>query len=375
MSANGNVKPLIIGLDADISAGAVEGGMAIKRGAQLAINKINQSGGVLGRPLSLEVRDHRGNPARGVANIRYFSQKQDVVAVLGGVHTPVALHELETIHKNKMVYLGPWAAGTPIVDNGFNPNYVFRLSIRDEHAGYVLMRYAQSRDVKTVGLLLERTGWGRSNERSMSQAANELNITVAAKEWFNWREQDMSASIARLLEAGSEAILLVANAPEGVVIINNMASLPEEKRIPIFSHWGIASGSFVKQVGLDNLRKVDLSVLQTYSFLSPKNPKKSQRLLESYQNEYDNKATAKTIPAAVGVVHAYDLVNMLAKAIEQAGSSDREKIRDQLENIKGYDGVFKMFDKPFSSENHDALNRNDYIMTTYSENGFLVPVN
>ncbi|MEO0444218.1 MAG: ABC transporter substrate-binding protein [Pseudomonadota bacterium] len=371
----GNTKPLIIGLDADMSAVAIEGGLAIKRGAQLAINEINRGGGVLGRPLLLDVRDHRGNPARGLANIRYFSQKQDVVAVLGGVHTPVALHELDSIHANKMIYLGPWAAGTPIVDNGFKPNYVFRLSVRDEHAGDVLMRYAQSRTINTVGLLLERTGWGRSNERSMERVAADLNITIAGKEWFNWREKTMSASIERLLALGAEAILLVANAPEGAVIVNNMAALPEQKRIPIFSHWGIASGSFVNQVGLENLQKVDLSVLQTYSFLAPNNPKKSQSLLAHYQSEYDKTITAKTIPAAAGVVHAYDLVNMLAKAITKAGSSNRQKIRQELENLQRYEGVFKVFNNPFSDQNHDALTLDDYIMASYSENGFLVPVN
>ena len=47
----------------------IEAGEAMRRGALLAINEINKSGGVFGRPLELVVRDHRGNPARGVDNI------------------------------------------------------------------------------------------------------------------------------------------------------------------------------------------------------------------------------------------------------------------------------------------------------------------
>jgi len=103
-----SAPPIYLGLDADLSAVAKEGGIAIKRGALIAIEEINANGGVLGRPLSLIVKDHRGNPARGIANIKAFSQQEGLVAVLGGVHTPVAMKELPVIHENQMIYLDPW---------------------------------------------------------------------------------------------------------------------------------------------------------------------------------------------------------------------------------------------------------------------------
>ena len=48
--------PIIIGLDADMSAVAKEGGIAIQRGAEIAIDEINKQGGVLNRPLKLMVK-------------------------------------------------------------------------------------------------------------------------------------------------------------------------------------------------------------------------------------------------------------------------------------------------------------------------------
>ena len=78
----------------------VQGLIEIRRGAHIAIEEINRNGGVLGRKLQLEVRDHRGNPARGVDNILEFSAMQNVIAVLGGLHTPVAMQELKTIHQH-----------------------------------------------------------------------------------------------------------------------------------------------------------------------------------------------------------------------------------------------------------------------------------
>ncbi len=133
-----------------MSAVAAEGGQAIYQGAMIAINEINREGGVLDRPLELIVRDHRGNPARGIRNIQTFSQTSDMVAVLGGVHTPVALQELELIHQHQLIYLSPWAAGTAIVDNGYEPNNVFRVSIRDAEAAKVLLAHIQDKGISNI---------------------------------------------------------------------------------------------------------------------------------------------------------------------------------------------------------------------------------
>ena len=148
------VDPIIIGLDADMSAGAAEGGLSIQRGAEIAIAEINEGGGVLGRPLQLKIKDHRGNPVRGANNIKSYAAMDNLVAVLGGVHTPVAMHELPLIHQHKIIYLGPWAAGTPVVKNGYQPNYVFRVSIRDEFAGAFLVQKALQKGYRKVALAL-----------------------------------------------------------------------------------------------------------------------------------------------------------------------------------------------------------------------------
>ena len=75
---------LLVCLDADMSASSAQAGEAIRRGAALAIKEINAAGGVLGRPLELLIRDHRGNPDRGVDNLDEFAGMTDVIAVIGG---------------------------------------------------------------------------------------------------------------------------------------------------------------------------------------------------------------------------------------------------------------------------------------------------
>ena len=372
-TANGASKVKIIGLDADMSAVAKEGGIAIMRGAQIAIDEINDSGGVLGHQLKLEVKNHRGNPARGKHNLKKFASNPDVVAVLGGVHTPVVMQELELIHQYKIPFLVPWAAGTPIIDNGFEPNFVFRISVRDAEAAEVMLKYAKSTGNKKVALLLEQTGWGRSNEKSMTKAAQQLGLEITHVAWFNWRQPSMLSELNRIRKSGATSVMVVANAPEGAVIIKEVAE-QNFNDLQFVSHWGIAGGSFVDQVGINVLASVDLAVLQTYSFALPHNPSLNLRILKQYQDRFDPDTTPNSVSGAVGVAHAYDLVHVLAKAIKNANSFDRIEIQRNLEQVKEYNGLVKNYGQPFSSKQHDALLAKDYMMAKYNENGHLVPL-
>lgn len=363
-----------IGLDADMSAVAKTGGIAIQRGAEIAIHEINQAGGLLGKQLALMVKDHRGNPARGIANIEAFAKMDNLLAVLGGVHTPVVMKELPLIHQYNLIYLDPWAAGTPIVDNNYQPNYVFRVSIRDAEAGKVFVDYAKSLNVKKLGLLLEQTGWGRSNEASINKHASLAGLDVVATEWVNWGQKDLSKALSNLKEAGSDTIIMVTNAPEGAIFTKQLINNNDLKAIPIIAHWGIASGEFVKEVGLENLNQLNLSVLQTYSFAAPTHPSLNTNVISLYQSLFDDTVTAETIPGAVGVAHAYDLVHLLALAIKQAKTFDSSTVRDALEKIPHYHGLVKHYQPPFTEQQHDALLANDYMMSRFNKDGWLVPI-
>lgn len=370
--ARADNHPILIGLDADMSSGSALSGEAIRRGTAVAIAEINESGGLLGRPLMLTVRDHRGNPSRGKDNIIELAEMKNLLAVMGGIHTPVAMAELDLLHDNKIIYLSPWAAGTPVVDNGKNPNYVFRVSVRDQFAGRFLVKGAAARGYKKLGLLFERTGWGRSNEKAFAKAADELGIKLTGVQWLNWGAKDLTAQIKMLKADGAEAVMLVANPREGVIAVKNMASLPADQRLPIISHWGITGGRFAEGVGED-LQKVNLSVLQTMSFMNPPRPDKAASFLARYYKMYKDTSKPEDIRAGVGAAHAYDLMHLLGLAVKQAGSLDRARVRDALEAVKHYKGLVRVYNPPFSPSRHDALSEADFSLARYGANGILVP--
>lgn len=371
--ASDEASAVLIGLDADMSGGSALGGEAIRRGALLAIADINAKGGVLGRRIELVVKDHHGVPARGVDNMVDFAEMKDLVAVVGGIHTPVSLAQIKNIHRHKIIYLGPWAAGTPIVANGYSPNYVFRVSVRDEHAGGFLIKAARERGFKKPGLLLWRTGWGRSNEKAMKAALKREKMQLAGVRWFNSSQKSMTLQIRELAESGADVIMLVANAADGLVAVRDIAALPKTRRLPVISHWGITGGEFFN-AGRRDIASIDLSFLQTFSFYTPPFPKRAKALMKSYCSRFGPCTSPADVIAPVGTAHAYDIVRMLAKAIRKAGSIDRPKVQAALERIDRFDGLMRNYRPPFTRKRHDALNARDFRLARFDTKGAIVPI-
>jgi branched-chain amino acid transport system substrate-binding protein len=74
----------------------------------------------------------------------------------------------------------------------------------------------------------------------------------------------------------------------------------------------------------------------------------------------------------IAVASSYDGVHLLARAIRQAGTTDGSRIRAALEELEPYDGLMKRYAPAFTSERHDALLTEDYLMAIWQE-GRLVP--
>lgn len=366
----GDEAPIVIGLNADLSGTSGRSGEAIRRGILLAIEEINAAGGVLGRPLLLAARDHRGNPARGADNLEELAGDPRLVAVVGGLHTSVILQELVGVHQHGVVYLVPWAAGTPVVKNGHEPNFVFRVSVCDDLAGKFLVSRAIAGGHSRLGLLMEKTSWGESNEKAIRTALEKRGLEPVGVQWFHRGSLEMGERLQALRDRGASLILLVANVMEGVEVVRSMAERPAAERLPILSHWGITGGEFFQRTR-EFLPKVDLAFLQTFSFLAPPFSERAAKVAEAYCRRFRCR-DAREIIAPVGTAHAYDLVQLLRRAIERVGSTERSRVRDALEQLPHHDGLVRNYRPPFTPDRHDALDDSDFRLARYAVDGAIV---
>lgn len=357
--------PVKLGHVAALSGPSAQSGEAITRGLTIAIDEINAAGGVLGgRMIELVQRDDESNPPKGAIAARELIFKEKVTAFFGGIDSPVSLAIVPLANKEKVPFMGVWAAATPITRNNADPNYVFRVSAVDALVDIRLLDHANRKfGAKKAGLMLINNPWGESNEKGLVAAdAGNDDIEIVGIEKFENNDVDMVPQLTRLKNAGADAIILVVNAPPGAQMMKSRERMGWS--VPVVSHWGISGGRFPELAGPT---AGDAHFVQTYSFFGKQSPA-GERVLASLMKKYPEIKGPEDVFSPVGTANAYDAMYLMARGIDKAGSTDGDAIRKAMYEIGTHDGLIKTYDNPFSPGNHDALGPADYIMVHYEGN-------
>src|SRR6266850_876293 len=355
-----------IGLVTALSGQSARAGEAITRGLAVAIDEINAKGGVLGRKLELVRRDDEATPAKGVIAARELLFKEKVAVLFGGLDTPVSMAIVPIVNQEKLPFMGPWAAGTPITRNGADPNFVFRVSAVDEIVDKAMLQYSQSTfNAKKCGMILVNNPWGESNEKGLTAALDAKGMKPAGIEKFEGNDVDVVPQLSRLKNAGADCLFLVGNVGPSAQVVKSLDRMGWKP--PIVSHWGPAGGRFTELAGPS---AKDVHFIQTYSFFGKQSPV-GEKVLKALIAKYPDVKGAGDVTPAVGVANAYDGMMLTAMAIQSAGSTDGPKIREAFYQIGKYEGLIKTYNQPFTADNHDAVNENDYVWTQFIDNQIL----
>lgn len=366
--------PVRIGIDAEFGVPGSTSAQAVRLGVQIAVQEINERGGVLnGRRLLIEERDNRSVPARSIENLRELAALPDLAAVFCGKFSPVVVESLSLIHELKLPLLDPWAAADPITAHPYRPSYTFRLSLTDSWALETMLKSARRRGLRNIGILLPNTEWGRSSLRAAERYFRNQgdDMRLVGQRWYNSGDDSLLEPYRSLLAAGADALILVANDREGALLVREIARLPPGQRLPVIAHWGVTGGSFFDGAG-PSLAQVDFSVVQTFSFLTARGPR-AEAVLRAARR-LGGIGSERELSSPVGVAHAYDLTQILARAIDIAGRVDRPAIRDALEQVRNYDGLVRRYRQAFTPNRHEALGPEQVFMARFAHDGAIEPV-
>ncbi|RGP53720.1 ABC transporter substrate-binding protein [Pseudomonas abyssi] len=362
------VEPIKIGLVAALSGQSAKSGEALTRGLTIAIDEINADGGILGRPVELIRRDDESNPAKGMLAARELIQREKVTVLFGGLDTPVSLAIVPLVNQMKVPFMGAWAAGTSITQNGASDNYVFRVSAMDEIVDEALVQYGiDEYGMQKPGMLLINNPWGESNEKGFRHALEQRDMAWAGIERIEGSDLDVIPQLTRLKNAGADTLLMVGNVGPSAQVVKSLDRMGWD--VPVVSHWGPAGGRFSELAG-PNADRVHF--IQTYVF-TENNSAKGDEVLSALKARYPEIQSLADITPAVGIANAYDAMHLSALAIEKAGSTDGTAVRDGFYAIDSYAGLIKDYSTPFTPEQHDALGPQDYVFTHFVD-GSIVPV-
>ncbi|HLZ31208.1 MAG TPA: ABC transporter substrate-binding protein [Chloroflexota bacterium] len=360
-------SPIRIGLVAPLSGDSATAGEAVERGMLLAIDELNKSGGVLGRPLEVVARDVANDPEAGVTALRELAAQQHIVALFGSKYSPVIMAQVDALHDLQVPLIDVGGSLQKIVENGHTPNYAFRVSMNDADANEFLARYAHEVvGSRRVAIVAVNNLWGEANAASLADWLTRQGTPATGSERINEGATDVRAQLARLRATDADALILAGSAPEGAAVVRGLVTLGW--KVPVLTTWSVSGGDFVERAGVENTEGV--LTLQTFSFFGQLSPKAAS-VLQAYHTRFGTRSTDE-VPNALSVAQAYDGLHMLAQAIQKAGSTDGPRVRDALEQLDPQDGLVAHYAPPFTATNHEALRADSYLMAIW-QGGQLLP--
>lgn len=341
--------PIRIGVSGPLTGGSSPMGISMRDAMRLAVSEINAKGGVLGRPLELVERDDEAKNERGVQVAQELIHKEKVAAGLGIINTGVALASARFYQEAKVPLITPGPSGTTLTEQ-FGPpkspaSYIFRVSLRDAIQVEMIVAEVLRQKLDKVAILADSTNYGQLGREDLIAGLKAKGLTPVAVEKFNIKDVDMTPQLLRAKDAGAQAILTYGVGPELAQIANGMAKLGW--KVPIIGSWTLSMPNFIESAGANGE-----GARMPQTFIVGEATGRQKTFVDNFI-----KATGSSrIPGPVWAAQGYDTVLLLAAAIEQAGSTDGEKIRQALENLNTkVEGVVMVYDKPFSPTDHEAF--------------------
>jgi len=323
--------------------------------------EVNAKGGINGHKVELYIMDSGANPEKAVSFAKQLIEEKKVLAILGPSTSGETMKIKGIAEEGKTILLS-CAAAEVIV----NPvaKWVFKTPQKDSDAVQAIFNQMKRMKISKIGVLSGNTGFGKAGKGQIEKLAPENGITILASEVYDKTATDLTAEVTKLKADNVQALVNWSIVPAQSIVIKNARQIGFVG--PIFQSHGFGNIKYVEAAGPAAEGVIfPAGRLLVADQLSDSNPQKP--VLLKYKNDYEKmyKEEASTFGG-----HAYDAFMILATAIEKSGSTDKEKVRDAIENMRGFVGTGGIFD--FSAQDHNGLDIDAFELLTVKNGKFAI---
>ncbi len=322
--------PVVLGFFGPLTGPTADAGNALLEGAELRVQQLNESGGILGREVELVTCDDQSQPEQGVTCVQRLIDQDNVDAIVATLHSPIISATAPIAGENEVPMVG---AGTGVswCNEGFE--YVWRETANSDANAQAITQANADSDWSTIGILYQNDDYGASGQESL--AAIE-GIEVVAEETYNPADRDYSGQIISLLGAEPDVIAVWGLGDTLGPVTNQLRQQGWEG--PIVGAEGYTLPEVVDIAG-ENVDGVIFSSLYYIPESPADYPEEGIReFLEAYEAEFGG------MPASDNAYRSYDGATILAHAMEQAGSVEGPDVKAAIDSISDLEGLAGTFD-------------------------------
>jgi branched-chain amino acid transport system substrate-binding protein len=324
--------------------------------------KVNAAGGINGHPIELIIYDTEGDETMAVLNAKKLIEKDKVLAIIGPSRSGSSLAIIPTIEEAKVPNIS-CAASARIVQPVEERKWIFKTPQSDILCAEAMFEHMKKKGISKIAIITVSSGFGDSGKQALLDAAVKMEIQIVAKESYSGKDTDMTAQLTKIKGTNAQAIVNWSIGPTQVIVTKNVHQLGI--KIPLFQSHGFGNPKNIEQAGaaaegvlapIGRLLVTDQ--LPDYHY--------QKKLLTDYQKEYKEKFRGE---ASTFGGHAYDAMYMVINALKAVGP-DRAKIRDYIENMRGFVGTAGLFN--FSPLDHNGLTKEAFEVLTVKDDKFVI---
>ncbi len=309
-----------------ISGEAATFGLSTREGEQMAVDEWNEKGGVLGRKIKLIFEDDKGDPTEAATVYTKLIEQDKVVAIVGTVMSKCSLAGAPIAQAKGVPMISPTSTNPKVTEVG---DYIFRACFIDPFQGTVGANFAYNvLGVRKAGCIFDvGNDYTKGLAEFFRDTFTKLGGQIVGFESHPTGATDFKAQLTNLIKAGAELIYISDYYNDAGLIMKQARELGFK-------------GYFLGGDGWDSPKLVEIGGAAVEGgFFTNHFSKDDQRPeVQEFVSKY--RAKFEKDPDALAAL-AYDAMNLMLTAIQNAGSTDGAKIRDALKNIsfKGVSGV------------------------------------
>ena len=347
--------PIKLGAFFDLTGAGSAIGTPTKLVAEMVVKKINGEGGISGRPLELVIADDEGDPTKAAIIAKKFIESDKVVAIIGPTRTDTGMAAKPIIEQMKVPTF-MCVGGDPVVT--VPPfRWTFKSPQRTSVAVKKTYDYLKKRGLQKMAIITSADGFGRDGKNWLEKLAPDYGLRIIIGESFQATDNDMTTQLIKIKAASPEAIICWTIGKAGSIVAKNVKQLAIPA--PLFQCHGLPDPIYIKLAGEASEGNIMPSTkLMVASQLSDADPQKKV-ILEFIRLYKDVYQYDRQFPINTHSGYAWDAIYIVANAMKKVGTNN-EKLRETIENTKGYVGVSGIYN--LTAEDHNGLGTDSMVM-------------
>ena len=339
-SSSGDSETIRLGTLAPSSGTFSSSGPYVAAGNRLAVEQINEEGGIDGTEVEVVVADTQTTPKAGASAATRLIQQENVDFLSGAVSSGVGLAVTDIAEDNQI----PYMSGIASLDFGTDtcPSYVYANNPSTNMTANAYLPYFNDEGASSFYFITADYAWGQNASDYYKELVPELGAEFAGESFAPFGNSDFSSQISSAMNSGADALILTLYGQDIVKCVNQLTRYNAREQ---FDYIATVVNSITLNRGMNDLEGFYFGGKYYWDVESERN----RQFVERFESSEGEKPP---MPAALQYGSTYEIL----RAAQEAGSANADDVATQLEGwkaepyYKGGTGSFRACDHRLVSD-------------------------